>query len=173
LCNLLEVLVLPNLPKNATDTWCSLGLGAVKGINYIFASAVKDMAVAKLLRDVCVGQGFSALGIKFLLPPTLSLDLKSIEHGLCKFNKYAGYMAKSEKLGLLFLSSRSCSSLDEEKKCLVCGKSGRSLPPGHFCIFCNRLVHSSCAPPKQMVGRSWICLDCRHIKELPTSQQCI
>jgi hypothetical protein len=56
----------------------------------MFASFPLNMSFCWLKSTAAKCAGFAALGVEFPYPPHLSLDLKSIEHGLCEFNKYVG-----------------------------------------------------------------------------------
>jgi hypothetical protein len=94
-----------NVDITTADTWCSLGPGAIKGIFYIFAGRNKELSAARVLHDVCTGGGkhllseFAAFGVDFPNPPSLSLDLKSIKHRLCEFNKYVSHIVKQKPAG--------------------------------------------------------------------------
>jgi hypothetical protein len=48
--------------------------------------------------------GFATLGVDFPNPPSLSLDLQSIAHRFCEFNKYVSYIVKRNPLGPYFAS---------------------------------------------------------------------
>ena len=125
--------------KKDEDSFAYTGPGAHSGIQLIFGRMGKGSGVgkiAKLSEIIRQVEDRSQLN----LPALLTVNVKLVEHTLCKFSKYCRF-ATQEKISGPFYTFLAPG--DREKKCEVCGeKCGSSKV--FSCLLCLRRCHIQC-----------------------------